>query len=218
MARLKVYMDKHDGEIPPLMPSLGGGGGGGKGGGKGKGGGSFVTRLRSLVGAREDPNIRYRILLNKRRWRDAAVQTQREFILADKASIQYANAPPGPTSLAQAAHMDDDAKHDPCVRSLARSFARCSLLTGGFSFFYLLATTTHFSLLLICPFCRYALIDNDSDASDFDEEADNGNGGHNGGRKGGTLSTQRLARNHGEGDGRLATREERRAYEKTSTG
>ena len=124
MARLKVYMDKHDGEIPPLMPSLGGGGGGGKGGGgkgggKGKGGGSFVTRLRSLVGAREDPNIRYRILLNKRRWRDAAVQTQREFILADKASIQYANAPPGPTSLAQAAHMDDDAKHDPCVRSLA---------------------------------------------------------------------------------------------------
>jgi hypothetical protein len=173
MARLKVYMDKHNGAIPPLMSSLGGGGGGGGGkGGKGGGGGSFVTRLRSLVGAREDPNIRYRILLNKRRWRDEAVQTQHEYILADKASIQYANAPPGPTSLAQAAHMDDDAKHDP-----------------------------------------YALIDNDSDDSDFDEGA-----GGRGGRKAGTLSTQRLARTHGEGDGRLATREERRAYEKTSTG
>ena len=116
MARLKVYMAAHDGALPPALQAQG-----------------FVNKLRALVGAREDPNIRYRILLSKQRWRDRGIEEKKayvmaamlrppyfissgiahfasrtlatflphaahRFILADKASIQYANAPPAPTS------------------------------------------------------------------------------------------------------------------------
>ena len=67
MAALKVYMDGHDGALPPVMAPT-------------RSSLSFVDRLRAAVCGQEDPNIRYRILLSKQRWRDEGVEDKKAYV------------------------------------------------------------------------------------------------------------------------------------------